>query len=158
MIFDPKIVPKTTQDWPKTDPRGSSKPFFFHTDFCVRFCSVLGSILDPLGEPFGPQNRSQIAPDFFLKLHCGSILPRDRFKRPQDHPKRPQDPPKRSQDRPKRLPRPSQKAPRGTQALPRPLQATPRMPQEALRGIQDDQTLTKLFDKFADQLNQQLSE
>ena len=130
MIFDPKIDPQTTQDRPKTDPRGSSKPSFFNVDFCIHFWCVLGSILDPFGEPFGPQNRSQIDPDFFLKLHCGNIPLRDRFKRPQELAKSPKRPPRDPQENP----RGGQEGAKMPQDAPKRLQETPRATKDAARG------------------------
>ena len=134
------------QDRPQNDPRqaqdGSKrvfKAFLFHVDFCTRFLTVLDSILGPFGEPFGPQNRSQIEPHFVLKLHRGNVPQRDHFKRPQDRPKRPQDPPKGPQERPRRLPRTS-KSPKGSpKSLPRASQEVSRGPKRHPRRLNPDQ-------------------
>jgi methyltransferase-like protein len=63
-----------TQDVPQNGPRqaqdGSkrvSKAFFFDVEFCVQFWTVLGSILDRFGGPFGPQTRSKINPEINQK-------------------------------------------------------------------------------------------
>ena len=120
--------------WPQdrlpNDPRqaqdGSKrllKAYVFYVEFCVRFWSVFGSILDPFGRPFGHQNLSQIGPKIYQKSNCASIVPWNRSKRAQDRSKRCQDLPKRLQDRPKspqRLPKrpsetpPTQEQPRGS--------------------------------------------
>ena len=55
------------QDRPPHDPRQAQdsskktlKAFLFYVEVCVRFSSVVNSILEPLGKPVGLRNRSKI--------------------------------------------------------------------------------------------------
>ena len=59
-----KIGLRSPQDGPKT----VSKSFFFDVKICLRFWSVLGSVLVAFGAPFGSQVGAQIGQKIDLKL------------------------------------------------------------------------------------------
>ena len=67
----PQNDPRPGQDSPKT----VSETFFFHCDFCLRFWIVLGSVLVPFWDPFGPQDRLKIDPKTYQN-YVGAIDPR----------------------------------------------------------------------------------
>ena len=135
MIFDPKIDPQTTQDRPKTDPRGSSKPSFFNVDFCIHFWCVLGSILDPFGEPFGFQNRSQIDPDFCSEIALWQHTPKRPLQEAPRARQEPQEATKRPQEAAKRLPRCPMMPPRGFQEASKRPQEPPKKHREHRKNL-----------------------
>ena len=106
---------------------------------------MLDSILDLLGHPFRPPNRSEMGPKIIQKSRCANIPPGDRPKRPQDCPKRPQDPPKRLQIHPKKPPRPPKDPLGGLQKGPKiPLHLS-KWPQECSKMICRDKTLSDMI-------------
>ena len=122
----PRNGQKITQDDTKRVP----KMRFFHVYFCLRFWTVLGSILARFWEPFGPQDRSKIGSKIIKKLSCGNIPPKDRSKRPQEHSKSPQEaprPPKGASRTPQEAP---QTLPRGSQEGPKTARDSSKWPQE----------------------------
>ena len=71
-MFDPQGRPKMTQDGPKT----VLKSFLFDVNICLRFWSVLGSVLVVFGAPLGSQVGAQIGQKINLKLQdrsCDSL-------------------------------------------------------------------------------------
>ena len=135
MIFDPKIDPKTTQDGPKTRPRGFQKRSFFMLIFAFdfgpfwdSFWSHFGNLLDP---KIGPKSNKKSSIKVAAATYPQQTTPRG----PKSAPRGPKTSPrglKIPQEAPKTLPRGSQEAPRGIQDRPRLLKVTSGMPQDGL--------------------------
>ena len=66
-----KIGLRSPQDGPKT----VLKSFFFDVEICLRFWSVLGSVLVALGAPFGSQVGVKIGPKIDLRPQTGPRAP-----------------------------------------------------------------------------------
>ena len=117
--------PRQTQDGSKRVLRA----FFFDVELCVRFCSVLGSILAPLGSLLDFKIDLRIV----QKADCANIAQKDGFKDPKAAPRGPKtlpEVPRSPQEAAKTPPRRSQEAPRGTEDPTRPPQVTLGMPQD----------------------------
>ena len=116
MIFDPKIDPKTAQDGPKTDPRGTWKPSYLMLIFVFDFDPFWGPFWAPLGTHLG----LQIGPKSIQQIIKNNLVPTC----PQETAPR----------GPKTATRGPKIAPRGPQTLPRGLKITPRGPKIVPRG------------------------
>jgi hypothetical protein len=112
MIFDPKIDPKTAQDGPKTDPRGTWKPSYFIMIFMFDFVSFWAPFWAPLGVHLG----LQIGPKSIQKSIKNHFMPTC----PQET-----------------IPRGPKTAPRGPQTLPRGSKIAPRGSQDPLKRLSE---------------------
>ena len=127
IIFQLKMGPKTTQNWPKTTPRRSQKRSFFMLNFGFNFGSFglhFGSILGPFWAPRSTQNRTKNPSKIKLQQHASTGPPREALRPPQELPRPPQDRPKSSQDHPKSLPN----SPKRAQNPSKRLQDRPKKP------------------------------
>ena len=111
-----KIGLRSPQDGSKT----VLKSFFFDVEICLRFWSVLDSVLVAFGAPLG----AKLAPKSKKKSNKNRPVPPDRPKTAQEHTKT-------APRAPKRHPKGAQEHPRGTQKHPKEAQEHPEGTQES---------------------------
>ena len=123
-FVDPRWVPRSTRDGPKTAPRRSSTASFF----VLVFVFDVGAFWVPYWSHFRLQNRAKFrASTGLVELKKTKVDPWAP-KMPQEPPKRHPRPPKIAKD----LPRPPENGPRCSQDAPKRPQIVPRCPQDPL--------------------------
>ena len=110
-----EIGPRSPQDGTKT----VLKSFFFDVKICLRFWSVLGSVLVAFGAPFGSQVGAKVGQKIDQKTTCAPRPPQDRPRAPQERPKSAQEASKRRPRARKRHPKAPKRCPRAPRRHPR---------------------------------------
>ena len=106
---------KTTQNRPKTAPRGNFFALKFRPRFGIDFGSILPPKMPPFWHPFGAQNRSKNRSE--IRLFKKSL--QDRPKTAQDRPRPLQDAPRTARELPGCPPGPPRTSQKASQEAPR---------------------------------------
>ena len=88
----PRAPPKTTQNRPKSVPRGDFFALKCRPRFGIDFGAILAPKMPPFGQPFGDQNRSKNYQEFDCakcRLKIATRPPKTSLGPPQERPKTP---------------------------------------------------------------------
>ena len=124
----PGRPPKTTQNRPKSVPRGDFFALKFRPRFRIDFGPISGPKMPPFGLPFGDQNRSKKLSKIDRIINWLQDSPKTTSRPPKRPPRASQEAPRRPQD-PQKWP---QEPPRSPPDSPRCAQETQKSPQDTV--------------------------